>query len=165
MDYAFYLRKFHQAASEIPEEKLSKYGLKISVDTVLESVALKVCKPEWTGEPQSPLDAEGRIFFSVWVNDKTIRENKIYYNIHALKLRALKVYKISSREFAQNFRQEFLKYHKDWPNVKVNYGPLTLMEGWLDLKPDHIEKDVYELAQRFLNISSIIDSVLEQYKK
>ncbi|PWN59724.1 hypothetical protein [Chryseobacterium viscerum] len=165
MDSTFYLKKFHSAATEIPEKILSNNGLKLSVEIVLESVALKVYNPEWSGNPQSPLDAEGRIFFSVWINDKTISERKIYYNIHALKLRRLKGYTITSRNFAQDFRNEFLKYQKEWPNVSVNYGPLTLMEGWVALKEDHIEKDIQELAQRFLKISPIIDNVLKQYKK
>jgi hypothetical protein len=165
MDYAFYLRKFQSAISGIPEEKFKNNGLKLSLDIILESVALKVYKPEWSGDFLSPLDAEGRIFFSVWVNDKTIRENKIYYNIHALKLRALKGYKIPARDFAQIFREEFLKHRKDWPNVSVDYGPLTLMQGWIELNIDDIEKNIHELAQNFFKISFIIDSILERYKK
>jgi len=165
IDYDFYLSKFHQAASGIPEEILLNNGLKWSVDIVLESVALKVYKPEWSGDPQSPLDAEGRIFFSVWVNDETIRENKIYYNIHALKLRILKDYKIPARDFAQNFRKEFAIHQKEWPNVSIDYGPLTLMEGWIELNTDHIEKDIHKLVQKFLKISPIIDNLLDQYSK
>ncbi|NIF06876.1 hypothetical protein F3J23_15625 [Chryseobacterium sp. Tr-659] len=165
MDYTFYLRKFHLAASEIPEKILSNNGLKLSVEMVLESVALKVYKPEWAGDPQSPLDSEGRIFFSIWIHDEAIRERKIYYNIHALKLRSLKNYKISSRNFAQDFRSEFLEYQKDWPNVSVNYGPLTLMQGWVELKEDDIGKDIHELVQSFLTISPVIDSILNKYRK
>jgi hypothetical protein len=63
MDSTFYLRKFHLATAEIPEKILSNKGLKLSVEIVLESVALKVYHPEWSGNPESPLDAEGRIFF------------------------------------------------------------------------------------------------------
>ena len=165
MNYTLYLEKFHFAASEITEEILSKDRLKLSVDTILESVALKVYKPEWSGDLLSPLDAEGRIFFSIWVNDETIRENKVYYNIHALKLGALKDYKIPARNFAQVFRREFLKHQKDWPNVSVDFGPLTLMQGWIELNIDDIEKSIHELAQKFFKISFIIDSILEQYKK
>ncbi|RLJ31645.1 hypothetical protein CLU97_1081 [Chryseobacterium sp. 7] len=165
MDEPFYLEKFHQTVSGIPQETLSKYGLKLSVVTILESVSLKAYKPEWSGDPQSPLDAEGRIFFSVWVNDKAIREKKIFYNIHALKLRMLKAYKISSRDFAQNFRKEFSIHQKEWPNVSVDYGPLTLMEGWIELSTDQMENDVRELVQKFLKISPIIDNLLEQYTK
>ncbi|WP_126653954.1 hypothetical protein [Chryseobacterium aureum] len=165
MNSTVYLEKFHLAASEITGETLSKYRLKLSVDTILESVVLKVYKPEWTSNPLSPLEAEGRIFFSVWVNDETIRKNKIYYNIHAFQLRALKDYKIPARDFAQIFREEFLKHRRDWPNVSVEYGPLTLMQGWTELNIDHIEKDVHELVQHFFKISFIMDSILEPYKK
>jgi hypothetical protein len=164
MDYDFYLKAFQSAVEKIPREKYDKAGLKLSVDIVLESAALKMYKPEWSGNPQSPLDAASRMFFSIWVNDKTIREGKMYYNIHALKLRELKGYKISSRHFAQNFRDQFLKHQKDWPNADIQYGPLTLMQGWIPLTTEEIQKEVCSLIQNFLELSPIIDTVLNQYK-
>ncbi|MGU3373750.1 hypothetical protein [Chryseobacterium sp. M5A1_1a] len=165
MDYNFYLKEFHSAIAKIPNEKFDTCGLKVAIDIVLESAALKVYKPEWSGDLQSPLDATGRIFFSIWINDKSIQEGKMYYNIHALKLRELKNYAISSRNFAEDFRKEFIKYKKDWPNVSVKFGPLTLMQGWVDLKVEDVQENVYELVQSFLKISFIIDRVLAQYKK
>ncbi|MDW9382967.1 hypothetical protein [Chryseobacterium sp. JV558] len=165
MDYAFYLNKFHLAVAKVSKEKFEIEGLEFSVDIVLESAALKIYKPEWSGNPQSPLDAAGRIFFSIWITDETIQEGRMYYNIHALKLRTLKSYMISSRNFAQDFRNEFLKSQEDWPNVSVKYGPLTLMQGWVNLKTEDIQENVYELVQNFFKISFIIDSVLEKYKK
>lgn len=165
MDYSFYLKEFHSAMAKISNEKLETYGLKVAIDDVLESIALKVYKPEWSSDLQSPLHAKGRIFFSVWVCDKTIKEGKLYYNIHALKLRELKNYSLSSRNFAQDFRNEFLKYQKDWPHVSVDFGPLTLMEGWVDLKAEDLQKNIEDLAQKFIKISSIIDASLAPYKK
>ena len=46
------------------------------------------------------------IFFSVWIN-AGIKEHKLFYNIHALKLRQLKGYNITSRKFASDFREQF----------------------------------------------------------
>lgn len=165
MDYDFYLNKFHLAITEGVKEQLENYRLKVSVDIVLESVALKVYKPEWSSDLRSPLDAEGRIFFSIWMNNETIREGKMYYNIHALQLRKFRKYTLASRKFAQDFRNEFVKYQKNWPNVSVEYGPLTLMQGWVDLKTDSIRENIEELVHHFSEISPIIDTVLEQYKK
>ncbi|MFP3598248.1 hypothetical protein [Chryseobacterium sp. SIMBA_029] len=164
MDYELYLTAFRSAAEKIPKEQYDREGLKVSVDIVMESAALKIYKPEWSGDPQSPLDAVSRIFFSIWVHDKTISEGKMYYNIHALKLRELKGYAISSRHFAQNFRDQFLKHKKDWPNADIQYGPLTLMQGWIPLTSEDIQKEVCRLIQSFLEISPIIDTVLDQYK-
>ncbi|AZA79778.1 hypothetical protein EG347_20960 [Chryseobacterium sp. G0186] len=165
MDYPFYLKEFRSAISKVSNEELEICGLKIAIDIVLESVALKVYKPEWSSDLQSPLHAKGRIFFSIWISDETIRQGKMYYNIHALKLRELKDYSLSSRNFAQDFRSEFLKYQKDWPNVRVNFGPLTLMQGWVDLKAEDLQENIAELVQKFLKISSMIDIALAPYKK
>lgn len=94
-----------------------------------------------------------------------MQEEKLYYNIHALKLREFKNYKIASRDFAQDFRNEFSKYQKGWPNISLKYGPLTLMQGWVSFKPDNMQENIHELVQHFLNISFIIDEVLDRYKK
>ncbi|BAP30440.1 uncharacterized protein CHSO_1403 [Chryseobacterium sp. StRB126] len=165
MDFAFYLNEFRLATAEISQEKLDEDHLKISIDIVLESAALKIYKSHWYGDSKLSEEPSGRIFFSVWINEKTIEEGRIYYNIHALKLRELKNYNIASKDFAQNFRYEFSKHQKDWPNVNVNFGPLTLMQGWIEMKNDTIRKDVYLLAQKFMKISSIIDKVLEKFEK
>ncbi|MGH1515963.1 hypothetical protein [Chryseobacterium sp. JK1] len=165
MDFTYYLNEFRLSASEISGEELDKDHLKITIDVVLGSVALKIHKPHWYGNSKTTEGETGRIFFSIWLNDKTIEEGRIYYNIHALKLRELKQYKIASRDFAENFRTLFSKYQKYWPNVSVNYGPLTLMQGWIELKNETLQKDMGTLIQQFVNLSSIIDQVLEKYKK
>jgi hypothetical protein len=44
-----------------------------------------------------------------------------------------------------------------------DFGPLTLMEGWVDLN-EYLQEDIIELVQKFLKVS-FIDKVLAQYKK
>jgi hypothetical protein len=97
---------------------------------ILDSVFLKLYKNAWATPLQDPLTAESRIFFSIWMNDAAIEEQRIYYNIHAFKLRHLKGYAIQSRKFADTFRDSFKVHAYNWPNVRVAFGPLTLMEGW-----------------------------------
>jgi hypothetical protein len=164
MDFNFYKSKFEEALQNITKNEFEDIGLTLSVVEVLESVVLKIYKAEWSNDFQSPLNSKSRIFFSVWVHDKTIQERKLYYNIHALKLRELKGYKISSRNFAEKFRNKFIEYQIDWENVSVNFGPLTLMEGWIDLNLDTIQNDISDLAHKFLKISSLIDDTLSDFK-
>lgn len=164
MDYHFYQQKFQEALDLISQKEFNDLGLKFSVETILGSVALKVYKPEWSSNPQSPLDASSRIFFSIWISDKTIEEGRLYYNIHALKLRELKGYKIQSRNFAEDFRNRFTKHQKNWNNVSVKYGPLTLMQGWCEFKQENFQQDTIKLSQSFLEISPIIDETLHLFK-
>jgi len=166
MDYSFYKRNFEEAIQDVFFIQFDGLGFKLSVEQVLESVALKIYKPEWSNNFKSPLNSKSRIFFSIWVNDKTIKEGKLYYNIHALKLRELKGYKISSRDFAMKFRNEFIENDKDkeWQNVDIYFGPLTLMEGWVNLNNETIQSDIIDLSYNFLAISPIIDDTLKYYK-
>ncbi len=164
MDYKFYRRNFEEAVEDIFFKQFDHLGLKLSVEEVLESVALKIYKPEWSNDFDSQLNSKSRIFFSVWVNDKTIKEGKLYYNIHALKLRELKGYKISSRNFAEKFRTQFIEYKDEWENVSVNFGPLVLMEGWINLNIETIQEDIINLSWDFLKISYLIDDTLDVFK-
>lgn len=164
MDEHFYQQKFQEAVDTISVKDFDDAGLHLSVNLILESVALKIYKPEWASNEQSPLNAPGRIFFSVWVSEKSIKEGKLYYNIHALKLRALKAYTIPARSFAEEFRIRFEEDRENWDNVSVKYGPLTLMEGWVVLRSDHLPDDLRKLAHQFLTISPVIDEVLNKYR-
>lgn len=164
MDYNFYLKKFESAFSQLDKEAFENSNIQLFVGIVMDSVVIKAYKSEWSSDLENPLTAGSRIFFSVWVNEKTIKENKLYYNIHALKLRQLKGYKITSRDFAERFRNQFVKQQENWSNVTFNYGPLTLMQGWQVLNIESLEKDIINLVQKFLKISPIIDQTLSYYK-
>src|SRR5271154_4582625 len=100
MDTSFYLDKFQKAADRLDKKLLSEKEVEVAVVMYGEGcVVLKLFKRSWTNQFQDPLTSESRIFFSVWISDSTIEEQKILYNIHALKLRQLKGYSIQSRNF------------------------------------------------------------------
>lgn len=163
MNLDFYLTEFQSAASLIDRTQVDPH-IQFFVGLVLNSAAVKAFKPQWSNQPRDPVNATGRIFFSVWVNKESIENNRLYYNIHALKLRQLDGYKIASRDFAERFRLQFKTHAKNWPNLNTNYGPLTLMQGWKDLHLLTLQKDVAELLHNFSAVSPIIDSTLECYR-
>ena len=164
MDTPFYLESFQKVADQIDQKLLHQKSIEVSVGIYLDSVFIKLYKKSWTNNPQEPLTAESRIFFSLWINDSTIEKQKIMYNIHALKLRKLKGYSIQSRKFAELFRQDFKDYTSKWQNVSVNHGPLTLMEGWIKLDLENFQEETLKMANNFLEIEYLIDKTLERFK-
>jgi hypothetical protein len=162
MDILFYLDKFQKITEQIDKKCLNEKSIEVSVGVYLDSVFIKLYKKNWASNPQEALTAESRIFFSVWINDDTIKSQKVMYNIHALKLRNLKGYSIQSRKFAEIFREVFKTYEDKWPNVSTNHGPLTLMEGFVNL--DSFEEEVLKIANTFFDIEHLIDDTLAQFK-
>jgi hypothetical protein len=165
MGYKHYLSTFQKSADKLDKKLLQKKQIEVAVGEILDSVFLKLYKKSWTSSGQYPVKAESRIFFSIWVNDSILQERKIFYNIHALKLRHLKGYKIQSRQFADSFRENFKTVEKKWENVSVKFGPLTLMEGWIKLDNENIIGDILKLANNFLDVDNLIDETLAEFKK
>jgi len=139
-------------------------GLLYFAGPVLGAIAFKIYKPEWASDPATPLTSSGRIFFSIWVTDRSIRENKLLYNIHALKLRQFKTHRLPSRDFAARFRTLLKPHLPDWPNLSIDFGPLTLMQGWIPLNPNTLQSDIIRLAQKFETISPLIDQTIATFK-
>lgn len=163
METAHYLNKFNACADKLDQSLFDAAGLAFKVGEWRDSVVLKIQKPSWRNDLPKGKPFEQSIFFSIWVSDEDIKQNRLCYNIHALKLRELTHYKIQSREFAAAFRQKFKLYEKDWPNVSTAYGPLTLMEGWVSL--DDLDTQLPKLAHAFLKIAYIIDELLTARRK
>ena len=164
MDFKHYLDTFQKAADQLDKNMLQKKQIEVAVGEVLNSVFLKLYKKSWTNPSQDPLTSESRIFFSIWINDSALEEQKIFYNIHALKLRHLKGYSIQSRQFANNFRDSFKGFEDKWKNVSVKFGPLTLMEGWLKINLENFQDEIVELANNFIEIEHLIDGTLAHFK-
>jgi hypothetical protein len=164
MDTGYYLHKFQQIVDALDKQAFEQHQLKLRVGIWMDSAVLKIQNPAWLNQsPQAKPFGES-IFFSVWVSDETIRQGKIYYNIHALKLRELTGYKIKSRDFAEAFRDEFKALEQPWPNVSINFGPLTLMEGWLELDEVNSGKSIAQLTTQFISVAVIIDQLLNERK-
>lgn len=165
MDYDFYLKEFQRIAKRLEIERFKKEKIEIKVEIVLESVCLKLYKKEWFGAPQKEKNEQARVFFSIWINEKTLQEQKISYNIHAFKLRKMQGYQIQSRLFAEKFRRKITDDLKQWENVNIDFGPLTLMEGWCTFDKKNLETILLELSNKFLNIDHLIDETFEEFKK
>jgi hypothetical protein len=111
---------------------------------------LYIDKPSWhnRGEVEIP----GQIFFSVWMDE----QGQTNYNIHALKLRHIKLYKLESRKFAAAFRDRFDP--TGWPNVSTAFGPATLMQGWVDFSDEQLDS----LIVGFIGMLPLIDRLLKE---
>jgi hypothetical protein len=136
------------------------YGLVCKQGSYGGCSVLKLQKATWTNDPMDQVQNESGIFFSVWSYNELLRKNRVNYNIHALKLRQLKRYTITSRDFANDFREGFASARSDWPNVRVDYGPQTLMQGWIGSQSDALSKDIIVLMQRFESLSPLINGLL-----
>ncbi|AEV99447.1 hypothetical protein A4D02_26780 [Niastella koreensis] len=165
MNFRSYLKEFENAAGRLDRNLLAQKEMETETGVWLESVVLRMHKKHWANKPLTQPQGDAAIFFSVWLNDKGVQGNKLFYNLHALKLRQLKAYTLTSREFAAAFREQFKSETDHWPNVSTNFGPLTLMEGWMLFDPADIAESVYKLANQFLEIDSLIDGLLKKYKK
>jgi len=98
------------------------------------------------------------IFFSIWLGDRDVTAHRFNYNIHALKLGSQKCCGVKPVAFARTFRSRFSL--TGWPNISVDHGPQTLMQGWLPLQPATFASDVLGLINRFTATHLIIDDLL-----
>jgi hypothetical protein len=165
METAFYLSEFEKAARELDAGLLAQKGLDVEVGVWLRSVVLRMHRKTWANKPFEQPQSDTAIFFSIWLNVGDVKTGRLFYNIHALKLRQLRGYRITSREFAADFRAGFKPFAQYWPNVSVDFGPLNLMEGWMALDAAAIAADVSAMATGFLELAPLIDALLERRKK
>jgi len=161
----YYLNKFRKISEKLESRLMSEYQMEINSVCLLDSIVIKIRKKNWYNIIETDEKNNSSIFFSVWIEDKSLIGNQIYYNIHALKLRQLNGYSIESRKFAEAFRDKFMKYKDQWPNVSVSYGPQTLMQGRIEINTDSFEADIIALIIQFLEIEYIIVELLEERKR
>lgn len=161
----YYLNKFRKISEKLEPILMSEFQMEINTGCRLDSVVMKIRKRNWYNSTETDEKKSSSIFFSVWIEDESLIRNQIYYNIHALKLRHLNGYNIESRKFAEAFRDKFMKFKEQWPNVSVSYGPQTLMQGRIEINTDSFEADIIALIIQFLEIEYIIVELLEERKR
>ncbi|MEO7312376.1 MAG: hypothetical protein ABIX01_18380 [Chitinophagaceae bacterium] len=164
MDFKNYLDAFEKAAKGLDKKLANKKGLEIQTGIWLDAVVLRLQKKHWANKPDEKPHSGPAIFMGIWLDEKSIAANILLYNIHALRLRQLKGYRLQSRIFAASFREKFKDFEPIWPNASVQFGPQTLMQGWSDLNFQTLQKDVLELANKFCEIEFLIEETLGEFK-
>ncbi|MBL7910861.1 MAG: hypothetical protein JNJ41_07400 [Bacteroidia bacterium] len=157
-DILLFTNKFKEVSDKIDHNLLNEKKFELKIGFWLDSVVFRLQKKAWTNNKNAS------IFFSIWLNEEGIKANKLLYNIHALKLREFKGYSIQSRDFAFAFREKFKKYKAKWPNVSIDYGPLTLMEGFQKIDLSDFEKEMLVLIDLFFKMEHLIDDNLKERK-
>jgi hypothetical protein len=155
-----YLDLLRKAADKLRPE-LKKQRLEVHAGSLLKSHALKVWKKEWMGSGQNENVTQACIFFSIWVNEESLKETRALYNIHAIRIRNLKGFKFLAQDFAAAFRARFTRQSKAWPNASVDFGPRTLMEGHFQIDKSSFENDAVNLVRRFVPLADTIDALLK----
>ena len=151
--YVKYLKFFQKIKRECGAAIMKEHGLDCQVGMVLESAALKIQGRGWGDRAFK----EG-VFFSIWIGDREARLGRVAYNIHALKLGRQRCFKVKPVQFARAFRARFDP--RGWPNVSLDHGPQTLMEGWLPLMVENLESDGVLLVERFVRMHGMVDELL-----
>ncbi|WP_316820421.1 hypothetical protein [Pedobacter gandavensis] len=165
MNATGYLYEFQQAAKLIDQKSLKANELDLAVGVFLDCICLKLYKKSWANPSADPLTSESRIFFSIWIDPSKGKEQKLFYNIHSLKLNHLRGYSIKSREFADSFRLRFKNEEYKWKNVSLKFGPLTLMQGCLPIDPGNFQEEIISLSHQFIGIAHLIDQTLASFIK
>ncbi len=152
---------FPKIKSRFDKRPSARDGLLCKEGFYKDASVLKLQKATWTNDRMDQVRNETGIFFSIWMDEKAASRRRAHYNIHALKLRQLTGYSITSRDFADDFRRSFASLRAAWPNVSVDYGPQTLMQGWIPVGLSSFENDTLALMERFERLSPLIDRLLE----
>ncbi len=130
-----------------------------------ECVVFKLRRAHWSNDPTAAVRNASGLFFSVWVDEQFAAAGRMHYNIHALKLRQLEGYALESRKFAAAFRAGFRPYKKHWPKVRTDFGPQTLMQGWVKASPEESVKIILRLAENFQPLAELIEGLLEKHAR
>ena len=122
---------------------------------------LYIAKKHWTNRFDLEREATIGVFFCVWVSPELVEKQEYAYNIHSKQLHKLPTYKLASREFANEFPKIVKTRVSSWPNIRMDYGPITLLEGRGTLELGSFKETIEERISEFVGIHAQIDKLLE----
>ena len=101
---------------------------------VLQSLfRIEAAKPSWTNDPMDRVENTSGIFFSIWTGNRFNDEKSSELQHPCLEIKRPEGGTRSESRFRLRFSEMPLRLcHDRWPNVSVECGPLTLMEGWIE---------------------------------
>lgn len=156
-----YHRVLKLQESKHASELLKKYGLICRQMQFGNEAPLYLGKSDWTNRFDQDRDSTIGVFCSIWVSDKLLQKRQFAYNIHSKAISKLPGYKLMPRKFANDFRQLVESSVVQWPNIRLDYGPSTLLEGRDTCEPDSFAANVEARISGFVDIHHHIDSLLK----
>ena len=123
---------------------------------------LYLAKPHWTNRFDSKRESTIGIFCALWVSPKLLEQDQFAYNIHSKSIRKLPGYKLTSKEFASEFRSLVKSSVSQWPGIRLDCGPTTLLEGRETSELGSFADNVEERILGFAGICQHIDELLEK---
>ncbi len=155
-----HLAIFNALKSERSGEFQSRHDLTVKTGEGLGAAILKVMKPAWsTDKPTELLNSNG-LFFSVWIDAECASKGIVRYNLHAMKLRAIKGEAFAAREFARSFRAQAKDELEGLPNWTYPKGPVTLFEGHFRLDENTLKAETSKLMDHFAALTPLLDRLL-----
>lgn len=118
-------------------------------------------KPHWTNRFDPERDSTIGIFYAIWVSPKLIEEGQYAYNIHSKNIRKLPGYKLTSIKFAKEFRSLVETRVSNWPGIRLDHGPTTLLQGFDTLSLDSFAEKIEDRITDFVSIHTEIDKLLD----
>ncbi len=122
---------------------------------------LYIAKPQWTNRFDKKREATIGIFCSIWVAPTLLKQKQFAYNIHSKNIRNLPGYTLVSKKFANDFRDLVRAQVSHWPNISLEHGPTTLLQGKDTCELDSFAEKVEERINGFVDIHQHIDNLLE----
>lgn len=142
-------------------ELLSKHKLVCKQLQYGNCAPLYVAKPHWTNRFDSNRESTVGIFYAIWVSEKPADQGKYFYNIHSKKLKDLPNYKLRPRKFADEFRSAIEARVSNWPGIRMDYGPSTLLQGHDVCDVGNFARKIDQRLKDLVSIYTEIDGLLD----